>query len=66
MRVVFESEVDGTKLVGGPSRDVKIGGAVSGSRAGDDVGLGAVLGTRWNEEHAEIDTATKSKRSAAR
>jgi hypothetical protein len=49
-RVVFASELEATKLVGAPSRDVKIGGG-SGSGfaavgAGDGTGTGAVVGTR--------------------
>ena len=45
MRVVFASDVEGTKLVGAPSCDVNSGGAGSGvdSLA---AGAGAVLGTR--------------------
>jgi hypothetical protein len=42
IRVVFASEVEATKVVGAPSREVKIGGGSAGF-------TGAGLGTRWSE-----------------
>lgn len=68
MRVVLASEVDTTKLVGAPSREVKRGGGSGSGCAGDvDVdGVGAIFGTRCNDEHAANDSATTAKRNEGR
>jgi len=67
-RVVLASEFEATKLVGAPSRDVK-SGAGSGStfapvETGSDVGVGAVFGTRWIDEHAATLNATNARRDS--
>lgn len=70
MRVVLASDVDATKLVGAPSLDVKSGG-VFGSLAVADAGVGAVFGTRRNDQHADapsvaISIQTDALRSGTR
>lgn len=64
MRVVFASDVEATKLVGAPSREVKSGGS-SGSVfvAAGIAGSGAVFGTRRIDEHAPRLTATKAAKN---
>jgi hypothetical protein len=68
MRVVFASEVEATKLVGAPSREVKSGGAsgsvLAGAETGD--GDGEVTGTRWTDEQAATEIATRPSRREAR
>ena len=58
MRVVFASDVDATKLVGAPSLDVKSGGVASLAVA--DAGVGAVFGTRRNDQHADAPSVAIS------
>jgi hypothetical protein len=61
MRVVFASEVDATKLVGGPSRDVKSGAECESPFSVDGAGFtGADFGTRRNVQHADALRATIS------
>lgn len=66
MRVVFASDVDATKLVGGPSRDVNSGGdgeSVFVEAARPLEGAGILRGTRWNDEHAATLRTTGTRRS---
>jgi copper(I)-binding protein len=57
--VVFASDVDATKLVGAPSLEVKSGGVVA-SAVVDDAGVGAVFGTRRNDQHADAPSVAVS------
>jgi len=61
MRVVFASDVDGTKVIGAPSRDVNSGDAGAGVES-RTAGNGAVFGTRWIDEHAATLTAMRPRR----
>lgn len=56
-RVVLASELEWTKLVGGPFRDVNTGGA------GEFAVVGAVFGTRCTDEHAATLSAVMARRS---
>jgi hypothetical protein len=62
MRVVFASDVDDTKVVGAPSRDVKIGDGAGSDLGSMVIGPGIVFGTRWIDEHAATLTATRPRR----
>jgi hypothetical protein len=61
MRVVLASEVDATKLVGGPSRDVKSGTECESPFSVDGAGSAGVdFGTRRKVQHADALRATIS------